>query len=268
MNHRKFSPLFLCSAAPVLFAEELASIKAKKAAATEAQWFEVKNQTVEAADIYIYDEITEYIPSSSAKGVVAQLNNLKAVPELNVRINSPGGSVFEGVAIYNALVRHPGTVIVHVDGIAASIASVIAMAGKEIRMADNAMMMIHNPMCLAFGEAAEMRKQADVLDQIKETIINVYAARTGRTREKLAKMMDEETWFTAKEAVEAKMADTSVKAMKLAAKFDITKQAFNKTPAILTAPPPVEQPISSTTPTNRHSRERRLALLEREVKVS
>lgn len=233
-------------------------------ASSELKWFEVKNQTAESADVYIYDEIASYIPSSSAKGVVAQLNALKEVKTLNVRINSPGGSVFEGVAIYNALTRHPGTVIVHVDGLAASIASVIAMAGKEIRMAENAMMMIHDPSAFTFGNAKDLRKQADVLDQIKETIINVYTTRTGKKRDTLAKMMEDETWFTAKEAVEAKLADSSVKPMKVAANFQWETLGFVKVPDNLKAHP---EPEKTTTPDSRHSnRVRRLALLEREVK--
>lgn len=232
----------------------------------QLNWFQIKNQTATEADIYIYDEIASYIPAGSAKGVVAQLAALKEVPTLNVRINSPGGSVFEGVAIYNALTRHPGEVIVHVDGLAASIASVIMLAGKEIRIADNAMVMIHDPAAFTFGGAKDLRKQADVLDQIKETIINVYASRTGKKRDTLAKMMEEETWFTAAEAVEAKMADKAVKAMKVAAKFNWSNLGFTKVPDTLKAPPP--EPEKTTTPSNRHSRERRLALLEREVKIN
>lgn len=112
-------------------------------------WFEVKNQTAEAVDIFLYDEISPWVPGHNARDIANILNSLTKVPTINVRINSPGGSVFDGMAIYNALTRHPGTVNTYVDGIAASIASVIMLAGKTISIADNAMVMIHNPSGLA-----------------------------------------------------------------------------------------------------------------------
>ncbi len=230
--------------------------------ATPKEWFAIKNVTAAEADIFIYDEISPYVVS--AQGVVAQLNALKDVPTLNVRINSPGGSVFEGVAIYNALTRHPGTVNVYVDGLAASIASVIAMAGKTINIAENAMMMIHNPAAIVWGQAAELRKQADVLDQIKETIINTYATRTGKGRKALGELMDNETWMTAKECCDGKFADACVKGMKAAASFDLNKFNFLHAPKVeaVVAAPPVKDAPSLTTP---HSlRSRRLALLEKE----
>ena len=230
----------------------------------QTKWFDVKNVTKESADIYLYDEISAYVKDNNASDVVAKLEALKDVPLLNVRINSPGGSVFEGMAIYNALSRHPGKVVTHVDGIAASIASVIAMAGSEIHMADNAMMMVHNPAAFVFGEAGELRKQADVLDQIKETIINVYTNRAGEkdsdkvqtARAKIAKMMDEETWFNADEALTNKFATNKVSAMKMAACFDLQSFGFLKAPAPVETTPP-----SSTTP--RSLLERKQALLEK-----
>lgn len=231
----------------------------------DAKWFEIKNQTADSADIYLYDEISPWLQGTSAQGVIAQLRNLKDVKTLNVHINSPGGSVFEGVAIYNALARHPGDVIVHVDGLAASIASVIMLAGKEIRIAENAMVMIHDPSCGCFGGSKDLRKQADVLDMIKDSIVNVYTARTGKKRETVAKMMTEETWMTAEDAVKEKFADSKVKAMKVAACFDVKNFGFTKTPNTLTAPIP-EPDKTTTTPSNSRSRERKLALLERVAK--
>lgn len=257
MKTRRFQPIFLNDAAP--FDPTVVHVDFTKVpGAVQKEWFAVKNVTAESADIYIYDEISPYVVS--AQGVVAQLNALKDVPTLNVRINSPGGSVFEGVAIYNALARHAGTVNVFVDGLAASIASVIAMAGKTINIAENAMMMIHNPSCIVWGEAAELRKQADVLDQIKETIINTYSTRTGKGRKALAELMDAETWLTAKDAVDGKFADVCVKGMKAAASFDLAK--FNFIHAPKAEKPPVVEEKPLTTP---HSlRSRRLALLEKE----
>lgn len=208
----------------------------------QTKWFEVKNKTDESADIYLYDEISPYLPDSNAKDVITQLQALSGVKLLNVRINSPGGSVFEGMAIYNALLRHPGDVHVWIDGVAASIASVIAMAGKVVHMSDNAMFMIHNPSGVVLGTSEDLRKTADVLDQLKDNIINVYQTRTGASREQLAKQMDDESWFTAEEAVKAKFVDKVVKGAKIAAHFDFSN--FKHPPSNLSAS--AENP--STTP--------------------
>jgi ATP-dependent protease ClpP protease subunit len=222
------------------------------------EWFAIKNQTAQSADIFLYDEISPYVPGHNALDVSALLGNLKDVPTLNVRINSPGGSVFDGMAIYNALARHPGTVITHVDGIAASIASVIAMVGKEIHMADNSMIMIHDPSAFVFGDAAELRKQAGVLEQIKETIINVYVGRKKKskpdedTRDVIAKMMSDESWFTAEQAKDMGFATDITSAMKLAA-CDLSAFGYRKAP--------VSQPTSSSTP--RSLLHRKLALIEK-----
>jgi hypothetical protein len=122
-------------------------------------------------EIWLYDQVGEgFFGGMSAKQFNDELNKLGKVDTVNLRINSPGGSVFDGVAIYNALKRHPARVEVDVDGIAASIASVIAMAGDEIRMASNSMMMIHDPHGFSQGGAGDMRKTADLLDQIKNVI--------------------------------------------------------------------------------------------------
>lgn len=219
----------------------------------EAKWFEVKNQTADgkSADIYLYDEISPYLPGSNAKDVVMQLKALSEVETLNVRINSPGGSVFEGMAIYNALSRHPGVVNVYIDGLAASIAGVIAMAGKKIYMADNAMWMTHMPSAVAFGTAKEMRQTADVLDQLKETIINVFAARTGKKRETISNWMEAETWMQADEAKKNKIIDEVIGSVKAVAFADMKDFGYMNVPKLSaktaeTAPviPPVVAPIA------------------------
>lgn len=219
-----------------------------------ANWFEVKNITEDAADIFIYDEIGEgfFGGGISATSVIEQIKAL-GNRKLNVRINSPGGSVFEGIAIYNALARHPGEVTTHIDGIAASIASIIALAGKRVLIAENAMMMIHDPSTIVWGTAANLRQQADVLDQIKETLITTYATRTGGDRENIAQLMAAETWFTAAEAVAQKFADETVEGVKAAACFDLKSYGYVKAPAASAAanssqPVSTGAPSSSTTP--------------------
>jgi hypothetical protein len=131
-----------------------------------------------------------------------------------VRINSPGGSVFEGIAIANALRAHPANVTVQVDSVAASIASVIAMAGDRIEMAPNSMMMIHDASGLAMGNAADMEEMAELLDLISDNIADAYAARAGGTREQWRERMRAETWYLPEDAVDNGLADEAVQAPK------------------------------------------------------
>ena len=127
--------------------------------------------------------------------------------DITVWINSPGGDVFAAAQIYNMLMEYPGNVDVRIDGIAASAASVIAMAGNRVSMSPVAMMMIHNPMTVAMGDKKVMQQAIDMLDEIKESIINAYELKTGQSRTVISHMMDDETWFNAKKAVELGFAD-------------------------------------------------------------
>lgn len=146
-------------------------------------------------------------------GMVDDAAFAKAVKELGdvqrieLRINSAGGSAFTGLSIYNQLQRHPARVIVTVDGLAASIASVIAMAGDEIIMGEGAQMMIHEASTLAWGDAAEMERTAANLHAVSQDLAMIYARRTGRTAAEVRRYMREETWFTAADAVREKFAD-------------------------------------------------------------
>lgn len=197
-----------------------------------AKWFEIKNETEQSADVYIYDVIGDPWVGLDSATVVKQLAGIKSA-KINLRINSPGGMVFDGMAIYNALARHSAEVTTYIDGIAASIASVVALAGKRVLIAENAMMMIHNPWAVAMGDASELRKQADVLDQVKETIINTYSTRTGKSREAIGSLMSAETWYTAGDAVANKFADESVAGVKAAACFDLKAFGYVKAPELL-----------------------------------
>lgn len=166
-------------------------------------------------ELYLYGEIAVpmwYMDAGEvigAQDVVDTLAGLATSKEIVVRINSPGGDVFEGVAIYQALQRFPGRVRVEVDALAASIASVIAMAGAEIVMAGNAMLMIHRAWTIASGNADELSKTVDALRKVDESILNTYAARVGEKvkREDLDAMVAAETWLTADEAVANGFAD-------------------------------------------------------------
>lgn len=127
--------------------------------------------------------------------------------DITVWINSPGGDVFAAVQIYNMLMDYKGSVTVKVDALAASAASVIAMAGTTVQMSPVAMMMIHNPMTIAIGDSEEMKKAGMMLDEVKESIMNAYEIKTGLNRSKLSNLMNAESWFNARKAVELGFAD-------------------------------------------------------------
>ena len=135
-----------------------------------------------------------------------ELNSCKG--KVTVWINSPGGDCFAAAQIYNMLMEYPGCVDVHIDGIAASAASVIAMAGNHVAISPVGMMMIHNPATVSIGDEREMQKAIDMLSEVKESIINAYELKTGLSREQLSNMMNAESWFNAKKAVELGFADS------------------------------------------------------------
>lgn len=130
---------------------------------------------------------------------------------ITVWINSPGGDCVAAAQIYNMLIDYKGDVTVKIDGIAASAASVIAMAGTKVLMSPVSMLMIHNPMTIAFGNKGEMEKAITMLDEVKESIINAYEIKTGLSRAKLSHLMDSETWMDANKAVELGFADDILK---------------------------------------------------------
>ena len=184
-----------------------------------------KSTMPDVAEMYIDGEIVTdelYDSDTSAAGFRDALKSLGDVKNINLHINSPGGSVFEGIAIYNMLKQNPAKVNVYVDGLAASIASVIAMSGDAIFMPKNAMMMIHNPWTMAVGNADELRKQADDLDQITKASVVTYLNKAdGKLDEStLKELMDNETWLTAQEAVDYGLADEVMEPNKAAASID------------------------------------------------
>jgi ATP-dependent protease ClpP protease subunit len=196
-----------------------------------------------AAEVLIYEDIgMGWFGGVTAKDFAKELKALGKVETIDVRINSYGGDVFDGLTIYRQLVDHAARIVVHVDGIAASIASVIAMAGDEIEISESGFLMIHNAWGVAFGAAADMRKMADLLDTTTASIRDVYAARTGNDAAKVAAWMDEETWFTGAAAVEAGFADRTAANMKVAARFNPDKHKFRHAPQALQAREPLDTP--------------------------
>lgn len=191
-------------------------------------WYTIRAQST-GAEVVIYDEIGAY--GITAKGFLAELGALPDATPLALRLNSPGGSVFDAVAIYNAIKRHSGTVTVWIDGIAASAASYIAMAGDEIVMPENAFLMIHDPAGVVMGTAIDMRAMAEALDKIKGSLLQGYAAKSGRAQEDIAPLMAAETWLDAKDALDLGFADRIAEPVRIAARFDVGR--FRNAPPVL-----------------------------------
>ena len=192
-------------------------------------WYTIRARA-SGAEVLIYDEIGAY--GVTAKGFLAELGALPNDAALDLRLNSPGGSVFDAVAIFNALKRHAGEVTVWIDGIAASAASYIAMAGDIVVMPQNAFLMIHDPSGLVMGTAEDMRSTAEALDKVKGSLIQGYAAKSGKPDAEIAALMAAETWLDAQEALALGLIDRIAEPVKLAASFDIAR--FRNAPAELT----------------------------------
>lgn len=189
------------------------------------KYWEFKNQTTTSADLYLYIEIASWgsgYCAHSAQSFKSELDALGEIDTLNVYINSPGGDVFEGNAIYNMLKRHKAEIIVHVDGLAASIASIIAMAGDKINMPANTMMMIHNAWTYAAGNAKDLRDIADNLDKVNTSLRQAYLNKAGYKldEETLIQLMDNETWLTAQECFDYGLCDEVENDVQIAACYD------------------------------------------------
>lgn len=182
------------------------------------------------SEIMIYGVVGDEFDGLTASALVPRIAAMTG--DIVVRINSPGGFIVEGLAIFTALDRVRGAgrkVTIHIDGVAASIASTIAMAGTEIIMAENGLMMVHNPWDSKTGDAAALRKQADILDKVRDQMVAIYAARTGLDVGDLAMMLAVETWMSAEEALSAKFITSIAPAMKMAA-CDVSSFGFRQAP--------------------------------------
>lgn len=206
-------------------------------AAAPREWFQIKAEAGDgadttSADVYIYDQIGEnwWGGGVSAKKFAEQIDALD-VDTIRLYLNSPGGAAWEGLTIMNALRRHRARVEVTVDGLAASAASVITMAGDHITMNRGSMLMIHDAWGYAIGNATDMEETAAILSKLSDAYADSYAARAGKDREHWRDLMKAETWFSAEEAVEAGLADawddaSESDAAAAAARFDLSKFGF------------------------------------------
>lgn len=187
------------------------------------------------ATIYIYDAIVSSEAEAqswggvSAEALVPQIRALKG-GTINLRINSPGGDVFAAQAIVAAIRDTKAKVVAHIDGFAASAATVIATAADQIEISDGALYMIHCGWTMAIGNASDMRSTADLLDKVDETIVNQYAERTGKPAAEVKALMDAETWMSAKEAVDMGFANSVCAPSKTKNQWDLS--AYSKAPVI------------------------------------
>lgn len=211
-------------------------------------WYQIKAKAdkPKSADISIHDEIGLWGISASA--FMRDLRGMGDLDEINLSIHSSGGDVLEGWAIYNAIKNNKARVTARVEGLAASMASVILMAADTVEIPENAYVMIHNPWGFAVGDAEEMRDTADLLDKLGNGLVNAYASRTGNDEKDIREWMDAETWMDGKEAVERGFADKLIGAVALSARaFDNRK--FKMTPKSLQAnseTPPEVAPVDET----------------------
>lgn len=190
----------------------------------DKDWYAIK-QDGNTAEILIYDVIGW--PFIDANQFVRDLNAITA-DNITVGINSPGGDVFDGTAIYNALKNHPATITTRIDGIAASMASIIALTGDTIQIADNAYYMMHNAWGFTMGDYRDHKKAADLLDRITETLAATYVERTGKSMKDVRTMLDDETWLIGQELVDAGLADQLIPKSDASANFNL--EMYNNVP--------------------------------------
>jgi len=184
------------------------------------KWYNIQNKAGKSTDVYIFDEIGMW--GVTAQNFISDIKDLKDTP-INLRINSLGGDVFDGLAIYNVIKKRTAKTTVYIEGIAASIATIIALGADEVVMSENSLFMIHNASGGAMGESKDLQKTAEVLNKITRQLAEVYESKTGLSQETIQDMMDEETWLNAQEAFELGFIDTISDAIKIAAKYDVSK---------------------------------------------
>lgn len=189
------------------------------------KYFNVVKKSNKKAEIYIYGYIFSEPfrdeDETSAISFKKELDELGDMKQIDLHINSGGGMVFEGLAIYNMLKRHKATISVYIDGLAASAASVIAMAGDTIYMPENSFLMIHNALVTKTGNHHELRKEADILEKLTESLKTAYMDKgLNISKEELTRLLDEETWLDAKKAIGFGFADEMLQPMRATASID------------------------------------------------
>jgi ATP-dependent Clp endopeptidase proteolytic subunit ClpP len=183
------------------------------------------------AEISVFDEIGGF--GVSVTDFKEQFDSIKNAKQIRLLLNSPGGAVTEGMAFYNLLASVRDKLTVEVIGLAASMASVVALAGSKLVMDEGTYLMIHNPWTITWGDADQLRKDADVLDKMRSELISIYAAHSKLSPKEIGQMMDDETWLTAQEAFDSGFADEVRETVQAAALYDVSKIGFKKIPMAL-----------------------------------
>jgi ATP-dependent protease ClpP protease subunit/phage major head subunit gpT-like protein len=192
-------------------------------------WYAIRASGKGSAEITLYDEIGGW--GISARQFAEDLKGFGNLSNLTLRIHSPGGDVFEGMAIYNLLDQHPAYIDGYIDGLAASMGSVVAMACDTIHMPENAMMMIHKPWGIQGGDADDMRRYADLLDKVEDTLVNAYTRKSGKGADEIKTLLSAETWFSGADAVEQGFADKLIAPLQAAAQLQSKRlKEFNHMP--------------------------------------
>lgn len=195
--------------------------------------FKIEAKTATTAEIVIYEQIGEsfWDDGVSAKSFSEELKNLgPSIKQIDLRLNSPGGDVFDGITIYNRLKQHSANVTVYVDGLAASIASIIALAGDEIIMGEGALYMVHLPWTMSMGNRNDLDNTVQRLMDIEEQMLSIYAKRSGLDRVEIRKMLEEETWLDSDQTVEMGFADKKSEEVVAIAASSMEKSWMNKSP--------------------------------------
>ncbi|MCW8886760.1 MAG: Clp protease ClpP [Motiliproteus sp.] len=196
------------------------------------RWYSVRNASNGVVDLSIHDEIGLW--GVTAKDLITEMNDHQGVREINVSIHSPGGSAFDGLAIYNALKNHPAKVYTRVEGVAASAASIVLMAGDVITMPEDAFVMIHNPWVGIMGDADELRDTADMLDKIRDSLVSIYHKKTGLDEQTLVELLNAESWLNGKDAKDYGFVDVLTESVNVAALSPEFAKHFASIPKSLT----------------------------------
>ena len=238
---------------------KIKNLFARPEAKREPQALRVERQADETS-IYIYDYIASDTLEAEFWGGISPEQLIEALAQapgiVHLRINSPGGSVFAARAMQTAIRQHTGKIIAHVDGLAASAATFLVMGADEAEMAEGAFLMIHESWAVIAGNKKEMRHTADLLEKIDGSIANDYQRKSGASAEQVAAWMAEETWFTAQEALDAKLIDRVFDGASLENKFDLS--AFDHAPAALMQQPAAGEPKVEESPVDSQAMIRRL----------
>ncbi|MBH3326542.1 head maturation protease, ClpP-related, partial [Pseudomonas mosselii] len=216
----------------------------------ESSWYSIQAAARGEAEVMLYDDIGAW--GISARQFARDLAALGDVSQINLRIHSGGGDVMDGTAMYNILRGHSARVVVYIDGMAASMASVVAMAGDVVYMPSNATMMVHKPWGGTVGDADDMRDYADLLDKLEGTLIQAYVRKTGKSAEEITAMLKKTTWMDGNEAVAAGFADQVLDPLQAAAQLSSKRlEEYTSMPPEMRA---LIQPRASTPPPPPHPR--------------